>query len=176
MKRGQELDPFSPLIYTWVADPAYLSGNYAQALEIAQKLLNSSASSVYAHFMIARVYLQQGKFQDAIAESLKLPERFWEIQVDPILPRAYALSGRRDEALQALEQFKTVSQTDAPPAYSIASICTALGDYDQAFRWLDQAFEDGSGQIYKLGVDPAFRPLHPDPRFDGLLKKMNLRR
>jgi tetratricopeptide (TPR) repeat protein len=126
--------------------------------------------------MIARVYLQQGKFQESIAESLKLPDRFWEIELDPILPRAYALSGRRGEALKALEQFKTVSQTHAPPAYSIASIYTALADYDQAFRWLDQAYEDCSGPIYKLGVDPAFRPLHPDPRFDALLKKMNLRR
>src|ERR1039458_1667329 len=117
MRRGKELDPFSPLIYTWVTDPAYLSGNYTQALETAQKLLNSSASSLYAHFMIARVYLQQGKFQESIAESLKLPDRFWEIELDPILPRAYALSGRRGEALKALEQFKTVSQTHAPPAY-----------------------------------------------------------
>jgi serine/threonine protein kinase/TolB-like protein/tetratricopeptide (TPR) repeat protein len=176
MKRGQELDPLSPRSYIAVPDPAYLSGNYTQALETAQKLLSSSASSLYAHFIIAKVYLQQGKFQESIAESLKLPDRFWEIELDPILPRAYALSGRRGEALKALEQFKAVSQTDAPPAYSIASICTALGDYDQAFRWLDQAYEDCSGPIFKLGVDPAFRPLHPDPRFDALLKKMNLRR
>lgn len=176
MKRGQELDPFSPLIYTWVPGPAYLSGDYTQALETSRKLLNSSPSCVYAHFMIARVYLEQGKFEEAIAESLKLPDRFWEIELDPILPRAYALSGRRVEALKTLEQFKTASQTYTPPAYSIASICTALGDHDQAFRWLDQAYEDLSCQLYKLGVDPAFRPLHPDPRFGALLKKMNLRR
>jgi tetratricopeptide (TPR) repeat protein len=126
--------------------------------------------------MIARVYLQQGKFEEAIAESLKLPDRFWEIEFDPVLPRAYVLSGRRTEALKTLEQFKTASQTYTPPAYSIASIFTALGDHDQAFRWLDQAYEDLSCQFFKLGVDPAFRPLHPDPRFDALLKKMNLRR
>ena len=175
MRRGHELDPRSPLIYTWLAEPAYLRGDYKQALEIARGLLNTSPSSVYAHFPVARVYLQQGKCQQAIATSLRLPARFWEVETDPVLARAYALSGRRAAALKALEQLKVGSESDAPPAYSLASVHTALGEEEQALMWLTRAYEDRSGPLYRLAVEPAFHRLHGNPRFHDLLKKMNLR-
>jgi adenylate cyclase len=174
MKRGQDLDPRSPLIYTWVSEPAYLMGDYSQALEIASGLLNSNPGCVYAHFTIAKVYLEQGKFEEAIAECRKVPDRFWEVETDPVLPRAYALSGRRAEALKVLKELNSAPQNHTPPAYSLASIHSALGDTDQALRWLNRAYEERSGPIYRVGVEPAFRQLQADPRSQALLAKMNL--
>ncbi|MEI6394111.1 MAG: tetratricopeptide repeat protein [Verrucomicrobiota bacterium] len=174
MMRSQELDPRSPLIYMWLAEPAYLMGDYSQALKIARNLLRSCSDCIYAHFTIAKVFLEQGKFDEAIAECRKLPDRFWEIQVHPVLPRAYALSGRRAEALKVVKEITTNPQYHTPPAYSLACIYTALGETDQALRWLNRAYEERSSLIYKVGVEPAFRRLHGDLRFQALLKKMNL--
>jgi serine/threonine protein kinase/tetratricopeptide (TPR) repeat protein len=175
MKRGQELDPLSPLSNFAVPTPAYLRGDYTQAFEQARQLLNRGTSFQYAHYFIAATHLHQRRLAEAIAEAQKLPGRFWEVETEPIVAEAYALSGERARALQALEQIQPVSETGDLPAYSAACVFTALGDDDEAFHWLERAFEDRSGPLYGLGVHAAFRRLHPDPRFSALLRRMNLR-
>ena len=49
-----------------------------------------------------------------------------------------------------------------------------LGDRDAAFRWLDQAFEGHAAFMDGLKASPAFDPLHSDPRWGILLRRMRL--
>ena len=174
LKRGQELDPLSPLSNFSVPAPAYMKGDYAQALKEAHQLLDRGPQFVYARFYTAAVYLQQGKFRECIAECLKLPDQFWEIETEPILAQAYALSGDRTKALTMLERLKGSFPADGQPAYSIASLYAVLGDTAEAIRWLDQAYVDRSSRMHTLAVNPIFRRLHLDSRFSAILKKMNL--
>ena len=48
-----------------------------------------------------------------------------------------------------------------------------LGDKDQAFAWLEKAYEKHDGPLYLLKVSPWWDPLRDDPRFDDLLRRMN---
>jgi len=50
----------------------------------------------------------------------------------------------------------------------------ALGDKDQAFRWLQRAAAEGAGSLQSIKVDPPFDPIRSDPRFAALLTRLNL--
>ena len=59
-------------------------------------------------------------------------------------------------------------------AYQIAGAYAFRGDKDRAFEWLDRALAQGDGGLTHLKVDVLLRPLHGDPRWNALLKKMDL--
>jgi hypothetical protein len=56
----------------------------------------------------------------------------------------------------------------------LADIHSLLGNTDQAFRLLDEAYAERESDLCYLKVDPWLDPLRPDPRFKALLVKMNL--
>ena len=58
------------------------------------------------------------------------------------------------------------------PAYFTGVVHTQLGDFDQAFEWLDLAVEERSVQLAKIDHDPYLIPLHDDPRFSALKAKI----
>ena len=59
-------------------------------------------------------------------------------------------------------------------AYDLALIYGALDQKDKAFEWLDRAYEGHDGWMIYLRVDPRFAPLHSDPRFADLIKRVGL--
>ena len=49
-----------------------------------------------------------------------------------------------------------------------------LGEKDKAFEWLEQGYDTREGDYFSLKVDPQFDSLRDDPRFQDLLRRMNL--
>jgi len=80
---------------------------------------------------------------------------------NPNYARAYAALSRCYRILVIVEPFE------------FAEIYAQLGEKDQAFEWLDKAYEARSGHLEFLGVSPKFDPLRGDPRFTDLLLRMN---
>ena len=58
--------------------------------------------------------------------------------------------------------------------HSLARVYTSLGEIDQAFEWLDKAYEEKDAQVPFFLADPVSTPLRDDPRFEELLRKINL--
>jgi tetratricopeptide (TPR) repeat protein len=85
---------------------------------------------------------------------------------------AYALEGRKDEAQRVLDQLNERSKQKYVSAVSRAIIYAGLGEKDKAFEWLEKAYEERS--IGAVKVNPIYDPLHSDPRFADLLRRMNL--
>lgn len=67
-----------------------------------------------------------------------------------------------------------------PPAgalvhpYSVALVYAGLGDRTHAFEWLEKAYVDRSEDLPTIRVDPAWNGIRADPRFESLLRRMNL--
>jgi hypothetical protein len=57
-------------------------------------------------------------------------------------------------------------------AYWIALIHTGLRERDEAFQWLEKAFQERSPMLAWAKVDPRLDCLRPDPRFQDLLRRM----
>jgi serine/threonine-protein kinase len=86
----------------------------------------------------------------------------------------FSASGKKDEANEILNRLLELEkQRYVEPVY-IASIYGYLGDMDQAFEWLKKGYEERDPKMSWLKVWRIFNPLRSDPRFEAILKKMNL--
>ncbi len=85
----------------------------------------------------------------------------------------YASAGKKAEAEKILNELKELSKRQYVPAYNLAFIYAGLNDKDQAFEWLNKAYETHSG-LSVIKVETTFDNLRDDPRYKDLLKRMNL--
>ncbi len=80
---------------------------------------------------------------------------------------------KRGEALKVLADLKAASKRRYVPSYEIAVIHAGLGDKDEAFAWLQKAYDDrDSSWLVDLNVDPRFEPLRSDARFVELVRRI----
>jgi hypothetical protein len=87
---------------------------------------------------------------------------------------ALAASHRESEARIILSQFKERSQQTYVQPMWVAVIHLALGEKDQAFDWVQKAYDDRSAWLVDLKVDPLFDSVRSDPRFADLLRRVCL--
>jgi serine/threonine-protein kinase len=90
------------------------------------------------------------------------------------LGQAYAMAGRRDDARRILDKLRETSKTSYVSPYHFAYIHTGLGEADAAMDWLEKAYAEREGAIYGIKGSFLFKDLRGHPRFQALLKKMNL--
>ena len=89
---------------------------------------------------------------------------------------AYAYAHTGDSA-SALRIVNAIAQSPARLqnlAFHVALAYTGLRDFDQAFHWLDRGLRDRASFMVGLAVEPAFAPLHNDPRWTQLMRQMAL--
>ena len=176
-RRAQELDPLSLIINTDVGLAFYIARQYDQAIEQCRNVLVMDPNFSVAHFALGLAYEQNEIYEEAVAELRKAISLSGGITVMiGALGHSYAVSGRRDKAKKVLEELRELSQRRYVSPYSIATIYVGLGDKDQAFEWLQKAYQDRSAWLIHLHlkVDPRLDSLRSDPRFTALLKKMGL--
>ncbi len=91
-----------------------------------------------------------------------------------VLIRAYALAGRRADALRLLAELQKDRKAGFVPAGAFVNAYLGLGDYDQAFVWLEQAYKEQSNILQFLKTHPYFDPIRADPRFADLVRRVGL--
>jgi len=174
MKRAQELDPLSLIINAELGSTYIMARQYDKAIEQLRKTIEMDQSFSFAHWNLAEAYALSGNFPAAFEEFQTAHQLVEDPRVLGFLGNAYAMAGKRDEALKTLEEMKKISQQSYVAAYSFAQVYAALGDKDQAFQWLEKSYQDHAPDISLIKVDPTLDNLHTDPRFAGLLKRMGL--
>ena len=128
-----------------------------------------------AHNLLAVVYALKGMPQEAIAEAERASSLAKGLWARITLGRVHATVGNHSEARAILTEVKQASKA---PNLSHAAYCAMihalLGEPDQAFEWLDKAFEEREPTLVYLGQLPGFENLHGDPRFGDLLRRIGL--
>ncbi len=172
IRRALELDPLSMIINVNLAATLYHARRYDQAIEQIHSALEIDPNFYLAHVMLGMVYEQKAMDREAIAEYEKSvsPSAGSSFRPSAALGRAYALAGRRNEALKIVQQLKALSKRMYVDPDRIADVYMALGDKDQAFAWLEKEHFPR----YGLRADPRFDPLRSDPRFQALLRRAGL--
>jgi serine/threonine protein kinase/tetratricopeptide (TPR) repeat protein len=175
LNRARELDPLSPITNLDLALRLYYSRQYPQALQQCGKTLAADSLFVPAHLCLGRAYEQTGAAARAVDEFQKALE-LSEGGTDELaaLGQAYAVSHRDAEARKILEQLIDRSQQTYVQPVWMAVISLGLGDREQAFMWLQKAYQDRSAWLVNLKADPWFDPIRSDPRFVDLVRRVGL--
>jgi tetratricopeptide (TPR) repeat protein len=172
LRKAHELDPLSPMIAVDLGRHLILNGRYREGMELFRKVLEMNPDFLQANGGLAQAYQLQGAYSEAMAELDKLngddPFAFGERGL------IYALQGKRQQALQMIEELQRVSEQTHPDARLIANIYFALGDKDSGFRVLEKAYEDHDQEIVMLKGDPAFDSIRSDPRYLDLINRLRL--
>jgi TolB-like protein/Tfp pilus assembly protein PilF len=171
-KRALQLDPLSGIVNRNVGDAFYLARQYDQAIAQYRKTLELYPNVLVLHSFLGYAYLQKSMYKEAKDEFEKWPGGLVG------LGYTSAVMGRRSEAQKVLDQLIGRAKQQYVPAGEMASIYVGLGEKDEAFEWLEKAYADRDlgGQTFTIGIkaDPHFDPLRSDPRFQDLLRRMNL--
>jgi len=175
LERAQQLDPLSLPINTDLGQSFFFAGQYDRAIEQSLKALEMDQTFVRAQIILCAAYEQKGMYAEAIAT---LEGARAVAGTNPLatggLGHAYALAGKREKALEALEELKKLSAERYVSAYNIAIIYTGLNDTERALWWLDRAFDNRDVWLVWLGVNPRFARLRRDARFTELLRRIGL--
>jgi tetratricopeptide (TPR) repeat protein len=143
---------------------------YDQAITEAQKAIELDPNFYFAYGPLGLALSQKGMHEKAIAA---LQKKLNVGKGRGLLGYAYAKAGQTSEARKVLEELKGFSGQYGYP-FAIASVHAALGEKDQAFKWLQKACDERDTHAIWLKVDPTMDDLRTDPRFARLLKDMRL--
>jgi serine/threonine protein kinase/tetratricopeptide (TPR) repeat protein len=172
LKRALELDSFS-LNTNWLLGAAfYFARQYDQAIEQYRKTLELDPNFFAPHAFLGWAYIQKFMYKEGIAELEKAVAITPSNMSLACLGYGYAAAGKRPEAQKVLDQLNELSKQKYVAPFHRAIICVGLGEKDKAFEWLEKAYEEHF--IIAIKVNPIFDPLHSDPRFADLLRRMNL--
>ena len=73
-----------------------------------------------------------------------------------------------------IEELKTASKQTFVPAFLFALVYAGLEDKDQAFTWLDKAYEERFNRLAYLKLEALWDPLRSDSRFTDLLRRIGI--
>ena len=176
-RRAQDLEPLSLIMNTYLGYIYTLAHRYDESLPWYQKGIELDPSSKIAHAELAWTYAYKGMLAEAVAENSKIsktPTPADGSLISAGIAYVYAISGRRDEAVKIVTQFKDLAKERYVDGSNIAIIYSGLGDKDQAFYWLNRGIEQRSCSMVFLKYDPFQDRLHSDPRFADLLRRIGL--
>jgi adenylate cyclase len=152
--------------------------SFDEAIAEQKRVLEIDPHFAAVHADLGNSYVQKGMYKEAVAElqeavGLSMKSGVKGDRHRKNLGLAYAFSGNKLEALKILEEMKEESAQMYVSPLSIAQLCTALGMKEEAFEWLEKAYEIHDGNMCLLRVWPAYDPIRSDPRFQDLLRRMN---
>ena len=175
-RRARELDPLSLPVNNALAGRLLAAGRYDLALEQVQKTLQLDPHFAPARQTLGWAYLHNGKREEAIQEFQRALQLSGTEDTDLMLDLgfAYAIAGKRREAGRILDKLKSLRERGVVPSGSIAILYGALGDSNEAFAWLEKAYEERDPQLTYLKAGRRFEPLRQDPRFRELVQRVGL--
>ena len=170
-RRAQELDPLTPLFTAWLGG-WYLNrgGRFDEAAVEIQRARELAPNFPVVLLIEGMLLARQGQYEEAIAVHHKLAAAVPGLR--SALGMTYVMAGRQDEALALLRAWRA-DHTPAD-ALQLASVAAVLSETDEAFQWLENAFEHRNTFLPWFRTMPGLRLLNEDPRFTSLAQRLNL--
>jgi TolB-like protein/tetratricopeptide (TPR) repeat protein len=170
-----DLDPASVSIRRSMGWLHYYARQYEPALDNLRRALAMDPTAEETHRMLGLVYLQQGLYDDARASFKEaVASSNYDVMALAGLGHVAARRGRLDETRAILNDFYERSKTTYVSPVALCGLHVALGEADDAFGWLEQAYRERRGWLAYLKIEPILDGLRNDPRFPRLVERMRL--
>lgn len=171
--RAHEVDPLEHRLDR--VSTLLRAGRYDEALPAAQDLVEREPFFGHAHTTLGWNYILVGQHEKGVAalrHALSLyPENdMYRAQ----LGQALAMTGDTEGAERTLQELLDLAERRYVSPYHMAYVYTGLGDHERAMTFLEQAYEERGGGMYGIKGSFLFRDLRSHPRFEALLRRMNL--
>jgi serine/threonine-protein kinase len=144
-----------------------------EAIAVLTQALDINPQADLVWQQLGEAYLLKGRSADAIAAFRKAAV-LSGVRDSAQLAYALAVTGNRAAAEQIVRDIIASSNVRYVPPYHMAMAYAGLGQVDEAFRWLDRAYDERASFMAGVKAAPAFARLHGDSRWGKLLGKMGL--
>jgi len=172
-KRAVQLDPLSLAANMNLGWQYHWSRQYDFALSHLKAVLEMDPNFEQGRWGVGLAQEGKGAFTEAIEEFKKAASLSGNRpNYLAALGHAYALAGKRADAIRIRNDLESRSKLTYVPPYWMATLYVGLGDKDQAFSWLEKAYQERSGGLVWLRVDPRLDALRQDPRFTALAQRV----
>jgi serine/threonine protein kinase len=168
-RRAVEQDPLNPGGYTGLGMTFRVAGRLPEAEAAYRRALEISPQRVATRMVLSLVLQLQGRNEEALGEAERESEAWARLSALAVIHDACGRRAESDEALHRL-----IADHAADAAYQIAAIYTSRGETDTAFEWLDTAYAQRDAGLSAVMSEPIFIPLHADPRWISLLRRLGL--
>jgi TolB-like protein/Tfp pilus assembly protein PilF len=170
-KLSLQLDPVSSRSFLGATFICYFARKYDLALEYMQKASALDHKPDEGLFPLGVIYIEEGRYDEGIQELEKIGDQPHALGH---MGNAYARAGRIAEARALLPKLMDHIQKTGIGRYEIALVYAGLKDNNNAFDWLEKAYQARDKGLTYLKVDPCLDPLRSDPRFANLEKRVGL--
>lgn len=176
--------PYSvDLAYLYAGQFYCCEGEYDRAIDYLERALDANPLLRSSHHWMCLCYALQGdakKAAAALKEAEKASGRFlgyptpmYTVWTTYTWGLIHVVSGRMDKARRTLHDLQRLAPV-SDRSLAIGALLTALGDTQEALRWLERSVEERDHYVPRIGVFPMFERLHGEPRFETLLRRMGL--
>ena len=178
IKRAQELDPLSLVIAWNVAEVLADLRRFDLAGEQFNKMLELDPSFAGTYRGRGIMYAQQGRFAEAIGDLQRARQILGANNPysTGVLGHMYARAGKKDDAIQVLNQLREFSKRGYEMSVPMASVYAGLGEKDKAFELLEKGYSEHNVELGWLKISPEWDNLRSDSRYSAMLKKIGLDR
>jgi TolB-like protein/DNA-binding winged helix-turn-helix (wHTH) protein/Tfp pilus assembly protein PilF len=175
-RRARDLDPLSLPVNNALAGRLLAAGRNDEALEQVNKTIQLDPHFAPANQTLGWVYLHAGKRMQAIEEFQKALQLSGTNDTDLMLDLgfAYATTGDQEKARRILAKLRRLHERRLVPSGSIGILYGALGDLNEAFVWMEKAYQERDPQLTYLKTGRRFEPFRHDPRFLDLVRRVGL--
>jgi tetratricopeptide (TPR) repeat protein len=175
--RAHQLDPLSPVIGIVVGYVHGEAGRHDEAIAACKKVASENPSFARAHDCLAGGYWHKRMYAQSIEENkvaAQLSGDRDEIEFASAMEQAFRSAGWRGAQTKAIEISQSQHNAGYGGALDIASSYADLGDKEQAFRWLNTAYQEHDLGLACMKTNHYFDSIRSDPRFAELVRKVGL--
>jgi len=169
LKKSIDLDPLNYISYFNLSFIYNLNEQYDEAEASIQKYLVMYPDAGFAHNLMGAILLAKGDYKQALVEVEKDDEPFWSLYRKTMV--VYG-SGNVDEANTLLKQLIDEFGNDAWP--NVAHVYAFRGEADEAFKWLELAYDNRDASLLEILNYPGFKNLYGDLRWNTFINKLGL--
>ncbi len=173
-RKALELDPLNPFFQMSLSFYQYWARQYDGAIAQARKTLAMDPNSAISHVLLGLSFLKKGDTAGAIAELQKSKTPDPGAWYQGFLGYAYAISGDRAKAEQALRELEQLAKRQYVSPTAFATIYLGLGQKEKCLDWLEKSYEQQDSACWYLKIDQIYDIVRNEPRYQAILKKIGL--
>jgi len=153
----------------------YMARQYDDAIEQLTRTVDLEPHYPVTHWILGLLLRKMGRYEQAITEGEKgVNLSGGSPLISAALAQTFAEAGKRDQAIQILDDLTRLTELRYIAPYFFAGIYTGLGEGDRAIEYLEKCYEEHSHWLIYLHMDPGMDGLRSHPRFQDLLRRVGL--